>query len=461
MKFLQKRAFPAEGAVDPDEPNKRRKKDGKRAAEEEISSYFATKRSFLAEKSQNDPKCQLAASRKAIRHTNDSQRQSSSLPSISLPKEKTALPEPMDEKNEQRSASNTYFTWSDSVCHSSRPKRARPAPASDIGTNRAMSTSVRSKARASSYDVRHRDPLETGHPIRRQTMLNSKVRNENRTTSHDRAGSTAISSRTHSNQPQELDSERTTFKSLRLDPTTRQSAHSAGTQSLAPALASPGDGAQQHNLTLSCSTRFSQGAASTPFSESQDATSNSIAKLLNDCDSAYLRSTQIRTLRMQSAVLDHRTRSRNTNGASATRYSGRLLDDFEKSAISKAEEEVLDAEQVGHFVVEHVQDSQTPEWQYNTYEYNDIEELDSYTHPAMLEYREHIPPRENIMPTRWPEYEMHYEHGVDCGSMGMVVISDLVNEVPERLGIVEEDEFAEEEEDEEGLAGFWQPNMLY
>jgi hypothetical protein len=462
MNFLRKRRFVADDVADTDEPYKRQKKDRKRATEEEISSYFAPKRPPLLERSQNDAQPPRAAARTGTQHDDGPQRQSSPVPSIRTTIEKPILPELVDTNRSSRSTSNTYFTWSDSLCHSSRPAIVRAASTTDLEAYRAVSASTPftgMKVRASSYDLRPPDLVEhQRRPTRRQITRDSRSNFGDANINHDHAASTATPSRIHLNQQQELDLERSKSAPDELRPTAKKSASNADLESIARTGRPPAQEFQQQNPILSDSTRIPQDVVSAPGLERGDATSTSIANLLTECETAFLRSTRTRSPRLHPAILDHRTRS--TNDASTTRQGHFVPQGLSQQFDENPDEAALCHEQEGPFLVgsnQQIHDPRMPELQYyDTYEPSEAEETVGYMHPDTVEYQERVPLQPTVMPTQWPRYESQYDHVVQFRPRDEIPMSDLEDDALEQLELADG-----EEEEDNGLAGFWRPNMLY
>lgn len=468
MNFLSKRKFAAEEVADTEETNKRRKKDRKRATEEEISSYFAPKRPPLAEKSTNEPTLQPTVVRDEIQHIDDLQRQSSTVSSIRPTIEKPAPPELDDRKSGPRSTSNTYFTWSDSLRHSSRPAVIRPASTTDLEAYRASTPLTGKKMRASSYDMRPPDLVDKRRIVRSQT-----TRDHRNPTSFNtnllHGDVTTSSSLSRLQQLREPNLERTMSGSNDPPCTAQGSFRGIAEHSLPAAIISPTKAAQQEESTVSNGNRILQTDKSTPALNSQDPTSASIAHLLNDCDTAYLTNTKVRTTRLQPAQFERRAISRSTNDASTIRNPHHIYQNLgEKDAEVEEEDELFDGPD-DRFFNNHAPQMEGPptlEEQYYTYEPGMEEEPLDYMRPDMTNYGEQMQRSQPTIPTRWPRYETHHRPVIQLNfSMGEIPMNDSgedddddeegEEEASEQL------ESVEEMEENDGLAGFWKPNMLY
>lgn len=462
MNFLSKRRFAAEEVADTEEPHlhKRRKKDRKRATEEEISSYFAPLRLPLVEKSLNGPTAQNSILRDQYQHMGDLQRQSSTastVPSIRPTVEKPAAPDLNDRKSCQHSISNTCFTWSDSLRHSSRPAIGRPVSTTDLEAYRAKSVSAPlagEKLRASSYDLRPPDLAEKRQVIRSQNTSNQK-RNLAGPNTNILPGEFATSSSLpRLNQLREATVERTTSESL--PRTARGSVRGIASHSLPAAMVSTIKEAPHEEPTVSIGTKVLQADQSTPVSDGQDPFSASIANLLHDCDTAYLSNMKVRPTRFPPTHLDRRAMS----DASAIRHSYHIHQNPVGNETEVEEEDVLFNGLNDRFFsnqVPQMEDSRTLAEQYYTYEPEEEEETLHHLHPDIIGRGEQIPRPQATVPTPWPRYETHHRPAIQYPSMGDILMTDLERDeeqASEQLDFVEEAE-------EDDFADFWKPNMLY
>lgn len=465
MNFLSKRRFVADDAADNDKPNKIRKKDRKRATEEEISSYFAPKRPALAETSLNRPNPREVVAKNAG-HIDDTQQQSSTVLSIRPTIETPGLPELTEKNSVTQSIQNTYFTWSDSLRHSSQPAVIRPASKSGLEGYTSRSASmpvVRKKVRASSYDIWHPDPVERKQPVRRQTTRDQKQNIEDVDEGLVHAEPTTTPSLILLNQRRELEAERTTLGSNCLPRTADGSVPNIGTHPLPPANGSPTRAAQQQEPVFADNNMDLGFVDSTPaVMKRQDPTYASIANLLNDCDTAFIKNTAIRTPRLQPADLEDETGSRSKNEASTTRHH--IPRKLRASIGEAAGEELLSHERDGQTLDDYAPQLLNPrmlDTQYYMYESDEEEEekLINCIHPDVENHQEFDSHYNTLMPTQWPQHETHYNPAVGYSPTGELLMED----VEEEQEAVSELDFAEEDEDEEddGLAGFWRPNMLY
>ncbi|KAE9978425.1 hypothetical protein BLS_000642 [Venturia inaequalis] len=428
MNFLSKRRSAAEEVADTEETHKRRKKDRKRANEEEISSYFAPKRPPMAERSLNEPAIQNTTVRDEIQYIDDIQRQSSTVPAIRPTTETLAAPELDDRRSCQQSTSNTYFTWSDSLRHSSGPAIVRPASTTDLeayGAKPVSTALTRKKVRASSFDLRPPDLVGKRQAIRRPTARDHKRSLASSHTNLLLGDVTISSSLPRLNQFKGPTLERAT--SVSLPRTAQGSTRSIDSQSLPAAIISPTKAAQQKQPIVSSGTKILQADKSTPVLESQDPNSISIANLLNDCDVAYL------------------TNTKNLGG-----------NDTEVE-----EEDLLFNGQNDRFFSHHVpqmEDPRTLEEKYYTFESEEEQEMLHHIRPDMIGYGEQIQRPQPTVATGWPSYETHYHPIIQQDSMGEILMTDLEGDEEEPS---EQLDLAEEVQEEDGFAGFWKPNMLY
>lgn len=462
MNFLSKRRSAAEEVADTEETHKRRKKDRKRANEEEISSYFAPKRPPMAERSLNEPAIQNTTVRDEIQYIDDIQRQSSTVPAIRPTTETLAAPELDDRRSCQQSTSNTYFTWSDSLRHSSGPAIVRPASTTDLeayGAKPVSTALTRKKVRASSFDLRPPDLVGKRQAIRRPTARDHKRSLASSHTNLLLGDVTISSSLPRLNQFKGPTLERAT--SVSLPRTAQGSTRSIDSQSLPAAIISPTKAAQEKQPIVSSGTKILQADKSTPVLESQDPNSISIANLLNDCDVAYLTNTKVRTTRSQPPHLDCRVTSRSTNDASTTRHSNHIHQNLGGNDTEVEEEDLLFNGQNDRFFSHHVpqmEDPRTLEEKYYTFESEEEQEMLHHIRPDMIGYGEQIQRPQPTVATGWPSYETHYHPIIQQDSMGEILMTDLEGDEEEPS---EQLDLAEEVQEEDGFAGFWKPNMLY
>ncbi|QDS72935.1 hypothetical protein FKW77_008184 [Venturia effusa] len=446
MNFLSKRKYAAEEVAETEETSKRRRRGGKRATEEEISSYFAPKKPLLAEKLPKGATHRESMSRDAIEQFGGVQRRSSTVPSIRPTTEKPVPGELEDRKSGSRSISNTYFTWSDSLRHSDRAAIARPVSTTDLEAYRVTSIftpSTGKKMRASSHDLNPPNLMEHRQFMRSQTTRDHK-RDFARSNSNNLNGDATTSpSLPHLNQIKGTNLERVASRAVDFPCTGQGSPRSIDSLSLPMKNISPPRAAHLQKSIILKDSIIVQAEESTPVLQSQKQVSASIANLLDDCDNAYRTIQKVHVPRVQPAQHDHRPKSESANEQSS----------HEHHSLRENNGEVDDADMLFNEQDDLLSTSKGPqsqvlrmlEEQCSTYESEDGEETLDYLHPPAMRYDDQVQLAQPIMPTRCPTSDPEDGDEED----------EEEEQALQQVGVLEE------VEDDDGLAGFWKPNMLY